>query len=74
MNIIDALTPAQSATLAKLLARGYCVNHINQYHDEPAPTIFLSRKPRHYTTLYAEIGPDASVNGVPVEEFIKTDK
>lgn len=70
----DNLTSAQAAVLETLERRGYRVNRIQQFDGDAAPTVFLSRKPVHYRTLYAEIDADASVNGMSVASFLNTDK
>ena len=57
------LTTEQQAVVAKLLKRGFVENRVQHFEGEPAPTVFLSKRVNSYSTRYAEVGPDASING-----------
>lgn len=66
------LSDIQTGILKTLEKRKYRVNRISyQFADEEGgPTVYLSKKPNHYTTLYAEIDPHGNVNGETLEDFL----
>jgi hypothetical protein len=68
----EKLTPAQEEVVNALSKRKYWVNKVSyQFADqEGGPTVFMMKKPNHYTTHYAEIDPDGSVNGESLENFL----
>lgn len=68
----EKLTAAQEEVVNALSKRKYWVNKVSyQFADqEGGPTVFMMKKPNHYTTHYAEIDPDGSVNGESLESFL----
>ena len=68
---MDNITLDQQVVLAALEKRGFDVNSHEFYPDEVAPTIFMSKQVRH-SMRYAEIGPDAKVNGLELGAFFDT--
>jgi hypothetical protein len=68
----EKLTAAQEEVVNALSKRKYWVNKVSyQFADqEGGPTVFMMKKPNHYTTHYAEIDPDGTVNGESLESFL----
>jgi hypothetical protein len=68
----EKLTPAQEEAVNVLSKRKYWVNKVSyQFADqEGGPTVFMMKKPNHYTTHYAEIDPEGLVNGESLKEFL----
>jgi hypothetical protein len=56
------LTDTQVAALDRLERRGFEISPTTRFGDEPAPTVFLSKRVRHGMRL-AQIDPDGTVNG-----------
>lgn len=61
-------TPQQEDIINQLVKKGFTVDSTEQFAGENAPTIFLSKK-QGTSSRYAEVGPDALVNGKPIERF-----
>ena len=66
----EQLSAAQEAVVAKLEKLGFRVNSVTPFEGEPNPTVFMSKRVRSFGTRYAEVGPDATVNGVDVDKYI----
>jgi len=57
------LTIEQQKTVTLLERKGFIINDARIYDGKSAPTVFMSRKIGRWSTRYAEIGPDATING-----------
>lgn len=68
----NGLTEAQANVVKALEKRRYHVNRVSYQfaEEEGGPTVYLSKKPNRFTTLYAEVDAHGHVNGEPLEDFI----
>lgn len=66
------LTPIQDKVVNALAKRKYYVNRVSYQfaEEEGGPTVFMTMKPNHYTSRYAEVSPDGLVNGEKLEDFL----
>lgn len=67
------MTTEQEAVVRALESAGFYENSMSAFEGDTAPTVFMSRK-RGPITRYAEVGPDASVNGMALDAFLLTVK
>lgn len=68
----EKLTPAQEEVVNALSKRKYWVNKVSYQfaEQEGGPTVFMMKKPNHYTTHYAEVDPEGYVNGESLADFL----
>lgn len=69
---VQQLTPIQDKVVNALAKRKYYVNRVSYQfaEEEGGPTVFMTMKPNHYTSRYAEVSPDGLVNGEKLEDFL----
>ena len=70
------LTPIQDEVVSALARKRYHINKVShQYADEEGgPTVYMSKRPNKYSTRYAEVSPDGSVNGMSLREFFGSEE
>lgn len=70
---IEKLTEIQDKVVNALAKRKYYVNRVSYQfaEEEGGPTVFMTMKPNHYTSRYAEVDPNGLVNGETLEDFLK---
>ena len=70
------LTPIQDEVVSALARKRYHINKVShQYADEEGgPTVYMSKRPNKYSTRYASIAPDGSVNGMSLKEFFGSEE
>lgn len=70
------LTPIQDEVVSALARKKYHINKVSyQFSDEEGgPTVYMSKRPNKYSTRYAEVAPDGSVNGMSVKEFFGSEE
>jgi hypothetical protein len=69
---LERLTDIQDKVVNALVKRKYYVNRVSYQfaEQEGGPTVFMTMKPNHYTSRYAEVDPNGLVNGESLEEFL----
>ncbi len=70
------LTPIQDEVVSALARKRYHINKVShQYADEEGgPTVYMSKRPNKYSTRYAEVAPDGSINGMSLKEFFGSEE
>lgn len=70
---LEKLTPIQDRVVNALAKKKYYVNRVSYQfaEEEGGPTVFMTMKPNHYTSRYAEVDPNGLVNGETLEDFLK---
>lgn len=68
----NELTDVQNNAVKALEKRRYRVNRLSYQfaEEEGGPTVYMSKKPNHYTTLYAEVDAEGNVNGDTLDNFL----
>jgi hypothetical protein len=64
--------PNYDATVALLEKRGFVSNREETFEGESGPTNFMSKRVTKFSTRYAEVAPDGTVNGEDVTAFLKS--
>lgn len=70
------LTPIQDEVVSALARKRYHINKVSQQFadEEGGPTVYMSKRPNKYSTRYAEVAPDGSVNGMSLKEFFGSEE
>lgn len=68
----NSVTPIQDNVVTSLSKKKYHVTKVSHQfaEEEGGPTVFLTKRPNRYTSLYAEVSPEGLVNGMSLEEFL----
>jgi len=70
------LTPIQDEVVNALARKRYHINKVSHQYaeEEGGPTVYMSKRPNKYSTRYASVAPDGSVNGMPLKEFFGSEE
>jgi hypothetical protein len=63
------LTEIQNQVVEALTKRGFRINMIQAGDESEGPTVYMSRRVKHYRTHYAEVDDTGLVNGQSLEKF-----
>jgi hypothetical protein len=68
----NGITSIQDSVVETLAKKKYHVTKVSHQfaEEEGGPTVFLTKRPNRYTSLYAEVSPEGHVNGMSLEEFL----
>lgn len=73
--LIPMNTKEMSATQAQVVAalekRRFYTSLVSDFPDDPYPTIFMTRRAKSYSSQYAEVDSDGSVNGMTLEKYLQ---
>lgn len=70
------LTPIQDQVVSALARKRYHINKVSHQYaeEEGGPSVYMSKRPNKYSTRYAEVAPDGSVNGMTLKEFLGSEE